>query len=312
MKDAEEEKEEKSGAIGTIARTHVGLEDNHSTASSFAVALGNSSWSDLPSPSSWNIDILVDSIKQLAPGINWLSVIESLDHEGFYLPNEEAFSFFMSVYRCACQDPFPLKAICGSVWKNIEGQISFLKYAVSAPPEAFTFAHSARQLAYVDAIYGHKLQLGHANHAWLCLDLLDVLCQIAEAGYAGSVRAILEYPLKYCPEVLLLAMAHINTVYNLLQSEVSLAVFPMIMKNAGGVGMILYLWHVNPILVLRGFVDAAGLDPDCMTRILDICEELKVRDSRKFLLIHPLGFFYALYCSDTPTLLVFVFSPLNG
>ncbi|XP_056174650.1 uncharacterized protein LOC115684386 isoform X2 [Syzygium oleosum] len=274
MKDAEEEKEEKSGAIGTIARTHVGLEDNHSTASSFAVALGNSSWSDLPSPSSWNIDILVDSIKQL--------------------------------------DPFPLKAICGSVWKNIEGQISFLKYAVSAPPEAFTFAHSARQLAYVDAIYGHKLQLGHANHAWLCLDLLDVLCQIAEAGYAGSVRAILEYPLKYCPEVLLLAMAHINTVYNLLQSEVSLAVFPMIMKNAGGVGMILYLWHVNPILVLRGFVDAAGLDPDCMTRILDICEELKVRDSRKFLLIHPLGFFYALYCSDTPTLLVFVFSPLNG
>ncbi|KAI6704745.1 hypothetical protein NL676_007707 [Syzygium grande] len=108
------------------------------------------------------------------------------------------------------EDPFPLKAICGSVWKNIEGQISFLKYSVSAPPEAFTFAHSSRQLAYVDAINGHKLQLGHANHAWLCLDLLDVLCQIAEAGYAGSVRAMLEYPLKYCPEVLLLAMAHIN------------------------------------------------------------------------------------------------------
>lgn len=71
-------------------------------------------------------------------------------------------------------------------------------------------------------------------------------------------------------------------MYHLLQSEISLAVFPMIMKNIGGVGMILYLWHVNPILVLRGFVDAASLDPDCMTRILDICEELKVRYSRKF------------------------------
>lgn len=59
---------------------------------------------------------------------------------------------------------------------------------------------------------GHKLQPGHPNHAWLCLDLLDVLCQIAEAGYAGSVRAMLEYPLKYCPEVLLLAMAHINVL----------------------------------------------------------------------------------------------------
>ncbi|KAI6684113.1 hypothetical protein NL676_030026 [Syzygium grande] len=211
MKDAEEEKEEKSGAI-----------DNHSTASRFVVALGNSSWSDLPSPSSWNIDILIDSIKQLI--------------------------LFLS------------RPYVGHVGRILRADI-ILKIFMSAPPKAFTFAHSSRQLAYVDAINGHKLQLGHANHAWLCLDLLDVLCQIAEAGYAGSVRAMLEYPLKYCPEVLLLAM----TLYNLLQSEVSLAVFPMIMKNAGGVGMILYLWQVNPILVLRGFVDPAGLDPDCMT-----------------------------------------------
>lgn len=57
---------------------------------------------------------------------------------------------------------------------------------------------------------GHKLQLGHANHAWLCLDLLDVLCHLAERGHALSVRSILEYPLQHCPEVLLLGMAHIN------------------------------------------------------------------------------------------------------
>lgn len=62
----------------------------------------------------------------------------------------------------------------------------------------------------MDAVHGHKLQLGHANHAWLCLDLLDVLCHLAERGHALSVRAILEYPLKHCPEVLLLGMAHIN------------------------------------------------------------------------------------------------------
>lgn len=44
------------------------------------------------------------------------------------------------------QEPFPLHSICGSVWKNTEGQLSFLKYAVSAAPEVFTFAHSGRQL----------------------------------------------------------------------------------------------------------------------------------------------------------------------
>lgn len=64
--------------------------------------------------------------------------------------------------------------------------------------------------AYIDAVHGHKLQLGHANHAWLCLDLLDVLCLLAERGHALAVRSMLEYPLKHCPEVLLLGMAHIN------------------------------------------------------------------------------------------------------
>lgn len=65
-------------------------------------------------------------------------------------------------------------------------------------------------------------------------------------------------------------------MYNLLQLEVSFTVFPLIIKSADGLGMILYLWHVNPILVLRGYADAVSLDPDCITRILDICQDLKV------------------------------------
>ncbi|KAK9274352.1 hypothetical protein L1049_019166 [Liquidambar formosana] len=265
-----------SKILGTIARTYTGLEDHQNAFSALHLVLGDSILTDLPLLSSWNIDVLIDSIKQLAPGINWVGVIENLDHEGFYLPNEEAFSFFMSVYRRACQDPFPLHAICGSAWKNAEGQLSFLKYAVLAPPEVFTFAHSVRQLAYIDAVHGLKFQPGHANHAWLCLDLLDVLCHLAERGHACSVRSMLEYPLKHCPEVLLLGIAHINTAYNLLQYEVLSTVFPLVVGNATGNGVILHLWHLNPNLVLRGFIDAHNVNPDNMTRILDICQELKI------------------------------------
>ncbi|KAM1140419.1 hypothetical protein ACFX19_041194 [Malus domestica] len=268
-----------SKILGMIASTHVGLEDNQNAFSTFRLAVGNSTLSDLPMLNTWNIDVLVDTIKQLAPGTNWIQVIENLDHEGFFIPNQEAFSFFMSVYQHVCQEPFPLHVICGSVWKNTEGQLSFLKHAVSAPPEVFTFAHSVRQLAYIDAVHGHKLELGHANHAWLSLDLLDVLCLLAERGHALAVRSMLEYPLKHCPEVLLLGMAHTNTAYNLLQYEVSFTVFPMMVKNAMGIGMINHLWHINTSLVLRGFVDAHNCDPDSIARILDICQELKILSS---------------------------------
>ncbi|GAU24430.1 hypothetical protein TSUD_391390 [Trifolium subterraneum] len=229
-----------SKLLGAIAHTHAGLEDNQSTFLTFGAALGYNNLSELPPLNSWNIDVLIDTIKNIAPQTNWVRVIENLDHEGFYLPSEEAFSFLLSVYKHACKEPFPLHA------------------------------------AYVDAINGHKLQNGHANHAWLCIDLLDVLCQLAEKGHASVVWSILDYPLKHCPEILLLGIAHVNTTYNLFQREVSLIVFPMIVKSDVGSGMILHLWHINPNLVLRGFMDSQNHDVDSIMRIVDICQELKI------------------------------------
>ncbi|XP_059666940.1 uncharacterized protein LOC132312554 isoform X2 [Cornus florida] len=277
-----------SRILGTIARTHTGLEDNQNCYSTFCAAIGNSATSETSCPSSWNVDILVDSIKQLAPETDWILVMENLDHEGLYFPNEQAFSFFMSLYARACQDPFPLHAICRSVWKNVDGQLSFLRYAVSAPPEIFTFAHSARRLAYADTLHGHEIPDAHANHAWLSLDLLEVLCLLAERGHAGSVRQILEFPIKNCSEVLLLGIAQINTAYNLLQVEVSSTVFPMI----AGTGSVLIhqLWHSNPKLVLRGIVDMVKIDEGNMATILDICQELKILSS----LLEQIPFYFSI------------------
>lgn len=71
----------------------------------------------------------------------------------------------------------------------------------------------------------HKFQHGHSNHAWLCLDLLEVLCQLAERGHANSVRSILEHPLKHCPELLLLGLSHINVL--ILKHNVSCESFSL-------------------------------------------------------------------------------------
>jgi len=68
--------------------------------------------------------------------------------------------------------------------------------------------------AYVDAVHGQKFQLGHANHAWLCLDLLEVLSHLAESGHSSAVRSILDHPLKNFPEVLLLGIAHIDVTFS--------------------------------------------------------------------------------------------------
>ncbi|KAK1420125.1 hypothetical protein QVD17_21468 [Tagetes erecta] len=265
--------------LGTVIRSDAGFQDNENAFNTFYSALGKGAVSDMTSPNSWNTDVLIESIKQLAPGISWTAVIENLDHEGFYVPDEAAFSLLMSCYKHASQDPFPLAAVCGNVWRNTEGQLSFLKYAVSVPSEVFMFAHCKRQLANVDVVNSQKFQSGHANHAWLCLDLLEVLCQLAERGLAKSIRSLLEYPLKHCPEVLLCGMAHVNTPYNLLQQEVSLAVVPGILKDPSMGGILLHLWHVNPPVLLRALNDALNMDSENIIRVLDLCQELKILSS---------------------------------
>ncbi|XP_019058124.1 PREDICTED: CCR4-NOT transcription complex subunit 1 isoform X2 [Tarenaya hassleriana] len=265
-----------SRILGTVARSYAGLEDNHNTFSTFSLALDCCTSTELPELRSWNVEILIETIRQLAPGTNWIRVIENLDYDEFYIPNMEAFSFFMLVFRNAWKDPFPLHAICSSVWKNVEGQLSFLKHAISAQAEVFSFVHSARKLAYVDNGHGHDQQLVLANHAWLSLDLLDVLCQLAERGHAALIRSLLDYPLTHCPRTLLLGMAHVKTAYNLIQRDVASAVLPMILKNTPDSGFILNLWHLNAELVLWGILDAQNLESEGLMRLMETCHELKI------------------------------------
>lgn len=78
----------------------------------------------------------------------------------------------------------------------------------------------------------------------------------------------------------------LQTVCNVLQYEVSSIAFPLIVGNSIGNGMILHLWHVNPDLVLRGFIDVHIIDTSNMIRILDICKELKVKIGVDLVFVH--------------------------
>lgn len=41
-------------------------------------------------------------------------------------------------------------------------------------------------------------------------------------------------------------------------------------------GVILHLWHANPNLLLRGFIDVHNADQDNISKIMGICQESKV------------------------------------
>lgn len=199
--------------LGTVARTAKGLEEVQITHGPFSNIL--CSGEPIPSKlASWHVEILLGAINQVNPSLDWRLIISSLDYEGFYLPDEHAFTIFMTMYKLGCEDPFPLDAICGHVWKNSEGQLSFLRHAITAAPEVFTFIHSARKLSE-----NQEEIMKSPNHAWLSLDLLEILCRLAELGHADQVRELLEFPRNHCPELLAVGLVQVNTDVSLKGSS---------------------------------------------------------------------------------------------
>lgn len=67
------------------------------------------------------------------------------------------------------------------------------------------------------------------NYAWLSLDLLEVLCRLAELGHADQVREILEFPRNHCPELLALGLVQVNIDVSLKVSHLCLEYCPLLL-----------------------------------------------------------------------------------
>lgn len=71
--------------------------------------------------------------------------------------------------------------------------------------------------------------LKQGNQAWFCLDLIQVLCQLAEQGHAIAVRGILSSPIGHCAGVLLLGVSQIKVQFYLSIPQKKIFIF-MILK----------------------------------------------------------------------------------
>lgn len=45
------------------------------------------------------------------PSLNWSLIVSRLDYEGFYLPDENAFILFMTMYKLGCEVSFMCETI---------------------------------------------------------------------------------------------------------------------------------------------------------------------------------------------------------
>ena len=223
----------------------------------------------------WNVTVLVDGIALKNPALDWHHVAALLDLAEFQVPDEGALEMLMRIWRQAISDTFPLSSLVGGLWKNAEGQLSFLRQATRAEPEVFSWAHAEKRQDSLEGLTSDRSPMGTSNSCWLCLDLYTTLAALAASGYEKDVRSILEHPLKVCPEVFVLGAATVEGGWGPLQSDVDGLVVTYLQANPNSSVVMRHLWPLNSDMVLRCMAQLQRNDPTSVSRLLDVCQELR-------------------------------------
>ena len=94
----------------------------------------------------WKPEVVVEVLRAAYPHLRWEEVAASLDYEGFYVPDDSANKLLLSAWQFASGKAFPLDVLCGHLWTNTMGQLSFLKYAVGVPPHLVRWDQAPRKM----------------------------------------------------------------------------------------------------------------------------------------------------------------------
>mmetsp|Transcript_10455 Transcript_10455/g.28626 ORF Transcript_10455/g.28626 Transcript_10455/m.28626 type:complete len:1846 (+) Transcript_10455:184-5721(+) len=288
MGGTEKEKPAASSTIASLAPQHTASETafqefletvpaptEHTAAEIIAMILNTSPGQK----KAWNVTVLVDGIALKNPALDWHHVAALLDLAEFQVPDEGALEMLMRIWRQAISDTFPLSSLVGGLWKNAEGQLSFLRQATRAEPEVFSWAHAEKRQDPLEGLTSDRSPSGTSNSCWLCLDLYTTLAALAASGYEKDVRSILEHPLKVCPELFVIGAATVEGGWGPLQSDVDALVGTYLQGNPNSSVVLRHIWPLNGDMVLRCMAQLQQNDPTSVSRLLDVCQELRVLSS---------------------------------
>uniref|UniRef100_A0A8C3NV47 CCR4-NOT transcription complex subunit 1 n=1 Tax=Cyanoderma ruficeps TaxID=181631 RepID=A0A8C3NV47_9PASS len=233
--------------LGMMARTHSGLTDGIPLQS--ISAPGSGIWSDGKDKSdgsqahTWNVEVLIDVLKELNPNLDFKVVTYELDHPGFQIRDSKGLHIVVfGIQRGLGMEVFPVNAIYRP-WKHAEGQLSFIQHSL-INPDIFCFADYPCHTVATDILKAPPEDDNREIATWKSLDLIESLLRLAEVGQYEQVKQLFSFPIKHCPDMLVLALLQINTSWHTLRHELISTLMPIFLGNHPNSAIILhYAWH---------------------------------------------------------------------
>ncbi|KAG9352545.1 hypothetical protein JZ751_020959 [Albula glossodonta] len=275
--------------LGMMARTHSGLSDGIPLQS--ITAPGSGIWSDGKDKSegsqahTWNVEVLIDVVKEVNPNLNFKEVTYELDHLGFVIRDSKGLQMVVyGIQRGLGMEVFPVDLIYRP-WKHAEGQLSFIQHSLMSP-EVFCFADYPCHTVAIDILKAPPEDDNREIATWKSLDLVESLLRLSEVGQYEQVKQLFSFPIKHCPDMLVLALLQISTSWHTLRHELISTLMPIFLGNHPNSAIILhYAWHgqgqspsIRQLIMhsmAEWYMRGEQYDQAKLSRILDVAQDLK-------------------------------------
>ncbi|XP_068168258.1 CCR4-NOT transcription complex subunit 1 isoform X2 [Antennarius striatus] len=275
--------------LGMMARTHSGLTDGIPLQS--ISAPGSGIWSDGKDKNdssqahTWNVEVLIDIVKEVNPNLNFKEVTYELDHPGFAIRDSKGLHIVVyGIQRGLGMEVFPVDLIYRP-WKHAEGQLSFIQHSLISP-EVFCFADYPCHTVAIDILKAPPEDDNREIATWKSLDLVESLLRLSEVGQYEQVKQLFGFPIKHCPDMLVLALLQISTSWHTLRHELISTLMPIFLGNHPNSAIILhYAWHgqgqspsIRQLIMhsmAEWYMRGEQYDQAKLSRILDVAQDLK-------------------------------------
>ncbi|XP_064641680.1 CCR4-NOT transcription complex subunit 1-like isoform X3 [Lineus longissimus] len=276
--------------LGLMAKTPSGLGDQINVQS--INQPGGSIWGESKEKqdngglATWNVDVFVQVVQDLAPHLNWKEVVGELDHPGFVILSKQGFRLLVQALFRGIQDIFPVEFIYRH-WKNSEGQLSWITQSLKYP-DVFCFADYQCHTVVIDILKMPPDDENREIATWKSLDLVETLLRLSEAGHYQLVSELFKFPIQHCPDMLVLALLQIapQPNWNTLKHELISTLMPTFLGNHQNSAIVLhYAWHCQGqsttirTLIMHSMAEwymrGDHHDQVRLSRILDVAQDLK-------------------------------------
>ncbi|KAG8177929.1 hypothetical protein JTE90_000793 [Oedothorax gibbosus] len=269
--------------LSMMSRMHSGLSD------AMPIQNMNSNmvmWNDKEksenSQASWNVDVFVKVIRDMAPSLDWKEVVHELDNPNFLLKDRKGLKLlWQGLILGLGHETFPMDRMYRR-WRNAEGQFSFFQQVLNCC-DIVCLADFPHRPVLTDALKAPPEDDNRSISNWKSLDLIETLLYLSETPYFKD--ELFKFPVAHCPDLLVLGLIQTSKAINQFHKELLSTLMPIFLGNHPNAAMVLHLaWHsqfhatsIRSIVMgamgewyARGEGDQARL-----SRILDVAQDLK-------------------------------------